>query len=306
MYVVTVRANLQVPARERQACHLRNLRSQNNCDPAIRGEDIDALEENLEEAQQKHTRSAEELGYQLEIVRTVKPFWKYVTPAMLQGATASGAALISQWRDESELWKIRSEEELYEITVASGTATSLASNTAPMEFVHLSKPVVDMQALHRITAQKDERTFVQAELATIDTGLANTYLTVWQYMNLPVFDPLREPLFLMRQVFDHFLDKLAPDSDVISQTDFVPDEKLKEKNGKGVTRRHRIEFVAKAKIKDKGSRRLVLQSTQNFLDVYDELNRAHDRAQLDENKAKDAVYAGSALLAAWLRALHPA
>ena len=107
----------------------------------------------------------------------------------------------------------------------------------------------------------------------------------------------------MRQVFDHFLDKLAPDSDVMSQTDFVPDRELKQKDGKGVTRRHRIEFLAKAKIKDEGSSFLVLQSTQNFLDVYDELNQAHVRGELNEDKGKNAVYAGSALLATWLKAL---
>jgi hypothetical protein len=78
---------------------------------------------------------------------------------------------------------------------------------------------------------------------------------------------------------------------------------LKQKNGKGVTRRHRIEFLAKAKIKDEHSRLLVLQSTQNFLDVYKELNQAHIRGELDEDKAKDAVYAGGALLATWLKAL---
>ena len=70
-----------------------------------------------------------------------------------------------------------------------------------------------------------------------------------------------------------------------------------------MARRHRIEFLAKAKIKDEHSRLLVLQSTQNFLDVYDELNHAHIRGELDEDKAKDAVYAGSALLATWLKAL---
>lgn len=47
----------------------------------------------------------------------------------------------------------------------------------------------------------------------------------------------------------------------------------------------------------------MLQSTQNFLDVYDELNDAHIRGALDEDKAKDCVYAGSALLATWLKAL---
>lgn len=274
--------------------------------PINPSKDIDALEDNLEEAQQHHARSAEELGYQLDIVRVVKPFWKCISPDVLQGSTVSGAAIISEWRNESETWKARSQEGLGEIIVASGTATSLAANTAPMESVHLPESVVDREALHRVTARRDERDFIEAELSRIDRGLADTYLTACQYMNIPSFDPSRGPLFLMRQVFDHFLHKLAPDSDVMSQKDFVPDEKLKQRDGKGVTRRHRVEFVAKGKVKDGGSRRLLLSSTQNFLDVYEELNQAHKRARLDENKAKDAVYAGSALLAAWLRALNSA
>lgn len=279
------------PERPRQAGH------------SSPGDDIEALEGNLEQSQQQLTQSAEELGYQLDVVRAVKPFWRYVTPDMLQGAVASGAAIISYWREDSESWNKQSEELLHRITVASGTATVFAANTAPIEYMHLPKPVVDSEVIHRVTAQKDERTFVQMELVKVDASLADTYATVWQYMHLPVFDPLRGSLFLMRQVFDHFLDRLAPDSEVMSQMDFVPDEKLKQKNGKGVTRRHRIEFLAKAKIKDEGSRLLVLHSTQNFLDVYDELNHVHIRGALDEDKAKDAVYAGSALLATWLKAL---
>ncbi len=266
-------------------------------------EDIEALEGNLEQAQKGLTLSAEEIGYQLDVVKAVKPFWRYVTNEMLQGAVASGAATISFWREDAESWNKQSNELLNRIVVASGTATTLASNTAPIEYIHLSKPVIDSEVLHRVMEQRDERAFVQTELEKIDTSLANTYATTWQYLHLPAFDPMRGPLFLMRQVFDHFLDKLAPDSDVIAQTDFVPNEKLKEKDGKGVTRRHRGEFLAKVKIKDESSRLLLLKSTQNCLDVYEELNDAHNRAQLDESKASDAVYAGSALLATWLKAL---
>jgi hypothetical protein len=266
-------------------------------------EDIEALEGNLEQAQQRFTLSAEEIGYQLDVIRAVKPFWRDVTHEMLHGAVASGAATISYWREDAESWNKQSNQLLNRIVVASGTATSLGSNTAPIEYLHLSEPVIDSETLHRVIGQRDERTFVQTGLEKIDTNLANTYSTVWQYLNLPAFDPMRGPLFLMRQVFDHFLGKLAPDSEVISQIDFTPDEKLKEKNGKGVTRRHRIEFLAKEKIKNENSRQLLLQSTQNFLDVYEELNNAHARAKLDESKASDAVYAGSALLATWLKAL---
>lgn len=261
------------------------------------------LEGNLEQAQQRFTLSAEEIGYQLDVVRAVKPFWGYVTHEMLHGAVASGAATISYWREDAESWNRQSNELLDRIVVASGTATTLASNTAPIEYMHLSKSVIDSEVLHRVMVQRDERALVQTQLGKIDISLANTYATVWQYLHLPAFDPLRGSLFLMRQVFDHFLDKLAPDSDLIPQVDFTPDRKLKEKNGKGVTRRHRLEFLAKEKVKDESSRQLLLQSTQNFLDVYEELNNAHARAKLDESKASDAVYAGSALLATWLKAL---
>jgi len=268
-------------------------------------DDIEGLEKNLKQARQQFTQSAEELGYQLEVVRTVKPFWKYVTPDMLQGTVASGAAVISHWRDQSEHWTRQSEELLHQVTIASGTATTIASNTVSIEYIHSLRRVVDSERVRRVTAQKDERTFVQIQLRRIDATLGNTYSTVWQYMHLPAFDPLRGPLFLMRQVFDHFLDRLAPDSEVLSQPDFVPDQKLKERNNKGVTRRHRIEFLAKSKLRDAGLRQLVLQSTQNFLDVYDELNQAHIRGELQEDKAKEAVYAASALLATWLRAVTP-
>ena len=52
-----------------------------------------------------------------------------------------------------------------------------------------------------------------------------------------------------------------------------------------------------------GDRGEQVQSSRNFLDVYDDLNAAHKRGELDEDKAKDTVYTDNSLLSTWLRAL---
>ena len=96
---------------------------------------------------------------------------------------------------------------------------------------------------------------------------------------------------------------LAPDEFVMAQDDFVPDKQLKQRNGKGVTRAHRIVFVADTKGQDQATKEILLQTTKTFSDIYEELNQAHSRGALDEDSARDAVYAGDSLLLSWLKAL---
>ena len=266
-------------------------------------DDINALERNLLRAQESFTKSAEEIGYQLEVVQEIKPYWESVTEDLPQGSVASGAAIISTWRDHSEDWVRESERHAQEITVFSFTAATTGTSSNAIEYIYSSAPAIDHQKIRRLTMQRQKKHFVESCLHQIGSELASTYSTLWGYMHLPALDPNRGPLYLMRQVFDGFLDHLAPDELVMAQDGFVPDAPLKESNGKGVTRTHRIAFLADTKVQDEATKETLLQTTRTFSDIYGELNHAHNRKSLDEEKARDAVYAGDALLLHWLIAL---
>jgi hypothetical protein len=266
-------------------------------------EDMDALDKNLADAQRNHMAAAEELGYQRSIGRLIRPFWDNIkisesSPPVL----TSGAAMISDWRAQSESWKRQSEYQLSNIQFGVATASTAAYNTVSMDKLFMPKPLVDADKVESVVSQKDERAFVEKRLRLIDEALANLYHTIWQYFYLPALDPVRGPLFLMRQVFDDLLTKLAPDEDINRWSDFVRDEELFKRDRKGITRAHRIQFVANNKI-GSPKRQLVLDSTRNFIFIYDELNRAHARHELDENAGKSAVLAASRLIAEWLLAI---
>ncbi len=267
-------------------------------------EDIEALDQNLENAQLHYTHAAEELGYQRSIVKAIKPFWGSVelsedSPPVL----TSGAVVISDWRKQSQIWNEQSKYQLDDIRLVSSTASTAAYNTVSMQSMLMPQPIIDVKQVTDILSQRDERALVERGLSLIDKTLAEDYQTAWQYLHLPALDPLRGPLFLMRQVFDHLLDRLAPNEEVTSQPDFVRDEKLAERNGEGITRTHRIQFIAINRIKDPTKRKLILDSTRNFSDIYSDLNMAHDRQALNEQAARNAVFAASKLIAEWLQAI---
>jgi hypothetical protein len=266
-------------------------------------EDIEALETNLGKAREHLAGATSELGYQLDVVKVTRPYWESVSPASGM-PVASGAVVLHTWREQSEALARESERVARQITNMSGTASYVAANTGTLSQIYPVSPPIDIGAIQRITVQRSEQDFVEKGLMKIDNHLARTYATIWQYIRYPAFDPMRGPLFLMRQVFDHFLDKLAPDNEVQSQPSFQPDAQLKKKNGKGITRNHRIEYIANTKVRHLEVRSSLKSSSKNFHDIYDGLNEAHKRAALNEDAARQAVYAGSTLLANWLRALE--
>lgn len=267
-------------------------------------EDLEALENNLITAQRNVADATNEFGYQLEVVRACKPYWANMSNPPSDPSFNSGFDVISAWLEQSKNLAMKTDETAREIGNMSGTASYIASTTVILNKSYpVNHPSLDEHSLQNIAMQRTEQDFVEEELRKIDSALADTYTTVWQYLNFPAFDPTRGPLFLMRHVFDHFLKKLAPDSDVESQPNFQPDAELKERNGKGITRKHRIDYIAKKRVQDPKTRQSMMSSSGNFQDIYRGHNKAHKRGTLNENSAKEAVYLGNTLLANWLRAI---
>lgn len=265
-------------------------------------EDIKALETNLTKAQRNFAGITNEIGYQLEVIEATKPYWENIN-ASSNTSVASGTYVLHTWREQSEILTKKSDEDARQIVNMSGTASYFASTTATLSEIYpLSQPL-DRGPIQQVAMQRNERDFVEKQLRKIDNALADTYTTVYQYLYFPAFDPWRGPLFLLRQVFDQFLAKLAPDSGVETLPNFQPDAELKKKNGKGITRNHRIEYIAKTRIKDPSLKQSLLSSSRNFQEVYQSLNKAHKRGTLNENSARQTVFSGSTLLANWLRAI---
>jgi hypothetical protein len=267
-------------------------------------EDIRFLENNLNRVHEDLAGTVNEIGYQLKVIKATKQYWNGLPDFSSEMATASGAAVLHTWREQSDIWTDRSKVIKSQILSASGTATYFASTTGTLSQIYPVPQSVDFSAIKQVTEERAEQSFVREQLIKIDNSLVNTYASIWQYMNYPAFDPIRGPLYLMRKVFDHFLGKMAPDEKVESQPGFEPNEKLKERNGKGITREHRIKYLAENKVLDVHAREALLSSTKNFKDIYESLNQAHNRGELKEETARQAVYSGNVLLANWLKELQ--
>lgn len=136
----------------------------------------------------------------------------------------------------------------------------------------------------------------------IDPSLGETYRGSWESYHGGRSDPIRGALFLMRQTFDHLFHFLSPDEAVRSSEYWQP------KSGDDpnrVYRTERIQYAAFTHIKDQSLARTFAAAASQITDIYDQLNRAHQRGEIDQDKATGALVAMSQLLEDWIEAIDP-
>lgn len=135
--------------------------------------------------------------------------------------------------------------------------------------------------------QRDRRPDVERLLDGIDSTVADIYRTAWQTWPLPTSDPSRGPLFLMREVLTHIL---------ITLSDPAPDPEKK-------TRRRRVEWMTNNLAKTSGQKELLERATQDVLDAYDNLCRAHSLGRLEKGEAELWMWQADDYLALLLEAI---
>jgi hypothetical protein len=136
----------------------------------------------------------------------------------------------------------------------------------------------------------------ETRLARWDQALAKTYRQIQEALYGSTADPERSALFMCRQVVDHLFDRLAPDDDAVRAfVGLTPDEDVK--------RRHRMLFVAGARVGDELRRATLIASASVFLDAYKGLNAAHKRGPIDRQAALGALHAALGLVHEWVDAI---
>lgn len=138
-------------------------------------------------------------------------------------------------------------------------------------------------------------------LALVDPALGKTYQGIWEALYGTDADPERAATYLMRQAFDHFFSKFAPD-------DAVRNSPSRQKNVEGkkdnqVTRSERLEFTAVTHIGDPVKAEALMVSIKHMVAVYSSLNRAHDRGELDRGKARQVLNEMRSILEDWIDAI---
>src|SRR5690606_10251791 len=131
-----------------------------------------------------------------------------------------------------------------------------------------------------------DQTEVEKKLSVIDPSLAATYREIRQAYHGTTADPARAALGLMRQVFDHFFDKLAP-NDVVRTSQYWKPKRGLDPNQ--VTRRERMTYAAHKHIRGKVRAQTVIANIDNILETYQMLNALHKRDALSIKQARIAL-----------------
>ena len=146
----------------------------------------------------------------------------------------------------------------------------------------------------------DQQT-IERRLSTIDDSLANSYREIGQAYHGTTAGPARAAISMMRQVFDHFFDKLAPDDAVRASPYWKP--KIGPDPNQ-ITRRERMTYAAHTHIRDKTRADTITANINNILETYQFLNRLHKRGALSEKQARSALRTMKKFIETWIDAME--
>jgi hypothetical protein len=251
--------------------------------------------------------SATEVGRSLDVYRRSREIWAELGNASATDEDAarvytSGVRFLSAVRDEiyaiDQEMKPLSERFEY-VSGSAETFTGVTGTTA--SFLTVETPGEYFLRGHILLPESDRYRETQKRLAKLDKALAETYEEVWQARYGTRADPQRAGLFLVRQAFDHLFQVLAPD-DQVRNSPFWEEKGGDDPNQ--VTRRERIQFAAYTRIKDKNRAKIMAVSAKHMLDVYNALNSAHERGELDESKTDRALSEMTSIIEEWAQALE--
>jgi len=242
--------------------------------------------------QGQHAQCAQYLGQIGSVLSSTKPYWVNLASQPSDRAfpiIESGNAVVTQLNRSLEAVATNFLPPIGEIRSIAASAVSFSSNSVatcsfysvpkgPLHFDVSLVPTVDYMADTGLTARFEK----------IDPSLASVARQIWECLYGTVSEPERSALYMMRQTLDHLFGFIAPDAAVRDTEFFV--EKEGEKPDL-VTREERLRFAVAKRIRDPGDQARLLAATQLMLDLYQELNRAHKRGEMNRQKAVKSLHA---------------
>lgn len=255
--------------------------------------------------QDQYAQAARSLGQVSSVLQTTKSYW--IDLAAQNGSNAvvlpileSGKATVTQISQSLASIPPERQPPLNTLLSVSLSASFFGSNTAATS----SLLPINGNTQFRVEAIPIPEFSTEKSLATrfakIDPALGKVCAEIWESLYGTTADPERSALFMIRQTWDHFFDRLAPDSEV-RQSPFWT-----EKTGPRpdmVTREERFKFAVDRHVKDPQKQALLLAACKQMLDLYQQLNRAHERGEIDATKARHSLNSMYLWLVEWADAL---
>jgi Predicted pPIWI-associating nuclease len=259
------------------------------------------------ELQQLHVGAAEAYGETKNQLIVIQPFWEELEKKagsgsdyfeVFESGRANLAALTSTLRNAAEIYK----PQLPVAVTAAISADYLASNTVSACII-LQKIGFEPVGYDPKTVPAPDyrnRKDLGVKLGKLDSTLGKTCDQIYQSLYVSTADPERAAMLMARQAWDHLFGKLAPDIEVRDSQYWSVIDPAKPHL---VTRPQRILYAAYTHVRDEKKRNLILASSKAMLALYDELQRAHTRGELDRSKATNDLATIYAWLVLWADAL---
>jgi hypothetical protein len=266
---------------------------------------IDDIVSGLDTMHQQSVDDAVRLGYARDVYKALRPQWAQLgaTSASDPQAAAvysSGVGALSAFRDQVRAGQQSLKPMSGIVQAIAGSANYAATSTSTTTtFVAGFYPTMNLPE-PKFFSPTDVKASYAVRFARFDESLGRTYQEIWEALYGTRADPERAALYLIRQAFDQLFAKLAPD-DEVRRSSYWKAKKGDKPNQ--VYRPERIAFAAGNHVKDKGKADILLASAKHMLDVYKALNAAHDRGQLNRDKAVVALREMEISLQMWADAL---
>lgn len=254
---------------------------------------LDKTKDNLGKAKGKVGQWLDEIGYQQEVTDLQSKIWKALisVQSMPTSVTASGVSLSQTMLNQSNhLLDITQNSGIDESLNTAGTAlTSLSgvSFSAISSSPFQNNPPQAYIELNRILTQRNQQPTIASKLGSINQSLRNEYENAWAGLYSSVDDKTRSPMFLMREVVRRLYDNYAPDDQVMK---LFPELQTK----KDVKRQHKVKYIAN-KI-DPWKRQAFLVQEKAFIDIYNELSKAHKDGKLDIEETRGILLQADGLI----------
>ncbi|MCL4486846.1 MAG: hypothetical protein M1570_01790 [Chloroflexi bacterium] len=250
---------------------------------------------------------ATQIGYTRDAFRAVRSTWASLGSASTSSPESeniynSGIKFLSAFRDE-----VRArEQQLRPISglsqQLSGSANSFVTATnSTAGFVFTPGGTSPSFGPIRLTLPGKQESYA-GRFSRFDPALGKTYQEIWETLYGTRADPERAALYLIRQAFDQLFEKLAPDDDVRYSPYWTPTTDKGKENQ--VWREERIRYAAAKHVKDSVRANTLVASVKHMIDVYQGLNRAHVRGELDRDKSRQALAEMRTILEDWANALE--
>jgi hypothetical protein len=254
------------------------------------------LAKRCEVLQSSHAIKAQEYGYSREIFMNIADTIDQVTDYPELSATE-----ISLNEFRKFVLKKEASFENIDFDLSSGSYALGTATIASTSFSSSSEVTEWFQNLEYPTPppswQPDRQELYAYKLENIDSELAKLYRSVWQLFYGGTENAERAALLSMRQLYDHFFEKIAPDEQVRSSPYFT----LKEgENPNQIYRKERIRYAANEKVKNEEISRILETQADSIVEIYNGLNKLHKRGALKSEEVRRILIAMQTIIEQWL------